>query len=256
MNGLNSKTQEFPALSTSQRLSLAIGSSMVAEVTTYPLDFIKTKLQIQGEYAKNAANGSDEKLKNSTSRKSKRLGIARIAYKSIKQQGATSLYKGVSPAILRHLVYSGVRMPVYETIRDHFRDRKIISSDWDNQTTKTKTKIPQGLSLWQAMVIAGASGGFAQWLASPTDLIKVRMQSGQAKTLSGAIRHLYKQGPASWWRGATPNVTRAVFVNQGDLMTYDRVKTFMINGGYMQEGYQLHFFASLSAGFVACCFAT
>ena len=154
-------------------------------------------------------------------------------------------------------------MPLYETIRDNFRDEKLKNvqdvQNWDNnknKNAKIKTKIPQGLALWQAMIIAGASGGFAQWLASPTDLLKVRMQSGQARTLTGAVKHLYKQGPSSWWRGATPNVMRAVFVNQGDLMTYDRVKVFMINSGYMEEGYKLHFFASLSAGFVACCFAT
>merc|ERR1711879_875473 len=60
----------------------------------------------------------------------------------------------------------------------------------------------------------------------------------------------------SCWRGASPNVGRAVLVNQGDLMTYDRVKGFMINNRYMQEGPALHFTASAMAGFVACCFAT
>jgi len=253
----------LPELTTSQRLTLAIGSAMVAEVTTYPLDFIKTKLQIQGEYAKTAANSSAGKsAKGAASSQKKRLGMTKIAYRSIRKEGALSLYKGISPAMLRHLVYSGVRMPLYETARDYYNNKSTEKSsnrqDWENKTSTgkpTKTKIPQGLTLWQAMVIAGASGGFAQWLASPTDLLKVQMQTGQAKSFSSAMRHLYKQGPASWWRGATPNVGRAIFVNQGDLMTYDRVKVFMINNSYMQEGYKLHFFASLSAGFVACCFA-
>lgn len=256
----------LPPLTTNQRLTLAIGSSMVAEVTTYPLDFIKTKLQIQGEYAKTAANNSIGKnAKGAAASSQQRLGMTRIAYKSIRKEGALSLYKGISPAMLRHLVYSGVRMPLYETARDYFNNKSSEKNsnqqNWETKTTSTttgkppKTKIPQGLTLWQAMVIAGASGGFAQWLASPTDLIKVQMQTGQAKSLSGAMRHLYKQGPSSWWRGATPNVGRAIFVNQGDLMTYDRVKVFMINNQYLEEGYKLHFFASLSAGFVACCFA-
>lgn len=256
----------LPPLTTNQRLTLAIGSSMVAEVTTYPLDFIKTKLQIQGEYAKTAANNSIGKNgKVAAASSQQRLGMTRIAYKSIRKEGALSLYKGISPAMLRHLVYSGVRMPLYETARDYFNNKSSEKNsnqqNWETKTTSTttgkppKTKIPQGLTLWQAMVIAGASGGFAQWLASPTDLIKVQMQTGQAKSLSGAMRHLYKQGPSSWWRGATPNVGRAIFVNQGDLMTYDRVKVFMINNQYLEEGYKLHFFASLSAGFVACCFA-
>lgn len=256
----------LPPLTTNQRLTLAIGSSMVAEVTTYPLDFIKTKLQIQGEYAKTAANNSIGKNgKGAAASSQQRLGMTRIAYKSIRKEGALSLYKGISPAMLRHLVYSGVRMPLYETARDYFNNKSSQKNsnqqNWETKTTSTttgkppKTKIPQGLTLWQAMVIAGASGGFAQWLASPTDLIKVQMQTGQAKSLSGAMRHLYKQGPSSWWRGATPNVGRAIFVNQGDLMTYDRVKVFMINNQYLEEGYKLHFFASLSAGFVACCFA-
>ena len=44
----------YPPLTTSQRLALAIGSSIVAEVTTYPLDYIKTKLQIQGECSRDS----------------------------------------------------------------------------------------------------------------------------------------------------------------------------------------------------------
>jgi len=110
------------------------------------------------------------------------------------------------------------------------------------------------MPLGQAMLIVGFSGGLAQFLASPTDLLKVRMQSGEAKTLGQAIRQL--PNLQSWWRGATPNVYRAVCVNQGDLMTYDRVKGYMLRNEYMEEGPLLHFTASACAGFIACCFAT
>lgn len=236
-NSNQSKETNHKIINTHHKLALAISSAFIAEFTSYPLDLLKTRLQIQGEFVR---AGSKQK---------KKLGLIKIAIDQIKQDGGVvRLYRGLSPALLRHIVYSGVRMPLYEYLRDQYKQPQPPPS------SNFKSKIPPGLKLYQACALAGFSGGLAQWLASPTDLLKVRIQSGTAETLGQAIRQI--PNLQSCWRGAGPNVGRAILVNQGDLMTYDRVKCYMTRYGYMEEGPVLHFTSSAMAGFVACCFAT
>merc|ERR1711964_99109 len=76
------------------------------------------------------------------------------------------------------------------------------------------------------------------------------MQSGESATL----RHATKTLPTirSCWAGAGPNVARAFLVNQGDLMTYDNLKNYILMNGWMEECSSLHFICSFGAGLVAC----
>jgi len=105
-----------PDLTVGQRIGLAISAASVAETATYPLDFLKTRLQLQGESVRQHATASV---------KPKKLGMVTIAVNEVKKKGGLlKLYKGISPALLRHIVYTGVRMPLYETLRDHLRPKK------------------------------------------------------------------------------------------------------------------------------------
>ena len=225
----------------SKKFPVIIAASLFAETATYPLDTIKTKLQLQGDIQQQATKGVYKS----------RSYLKTIVYIS-KNEGILTLFRGLPPALLRHVIYSGARMPLYEAIRDRVRDDKL-----NNQTKgKVYKKIPEGLSLPQAILIAGFCGSFGQFLASPTDLLKVRMQSGEYKSFYTA----YKSVPnfKSFWRGSTPNVWRAFFVNQGDLMTYDQLKSFILNNPntfYLTEGSLLHFVCSFGAGLIACSLA-
>lgn len=75
---------------------------------TYPLDLTKTRLQVQGELA----------LKNAASNQVKR-GMMKTAIGIVTEEGPLKLWQGMSVAIYRHAVYSGVRMGAYEQFRDH-----------------------------------------------------------------------------------------------------------------------------------------
>ena len=129
-------------------------------------------------------------------------------------------------------------MPLYEVSRDSLKSL--------NKT--------DDITLSQAIFLAGASGAFSQWLITPVDLIKTRMQSGQASSIPKAARFIYKSGIRNCWTGATPNVYRAILTNQGDLMTYDRVKQFLLLKGY-EDGFQVRFSASFCAALVATLFS-
>lgn len=69
---------------------------------TYPLDLIKARLQIQGEAALDQFNAG--KARNLQKR-----GMAGMGVGIVREEGVFRLWHGMSPAIYRHLVYSGVR---------------------------------------------------------------------------------------------------------------------------------------------------
>lgn len=72
---------------------------------TYPLDLTKTRLQIQGEIATN-------------NKSTQYRGMLKTALGIVNEEGALKLWQGVSSALYRHVVYSGIRIVSYETLRD------------------------------------------------------------------------------------------------------------------------------------------
>lgn len=64
----------------------------------------------------------------------------------VREEGALRLWQGVTPALYRHLVYSGVRIVVYDKFR-----KKLGASD------------NSGMPLWQAAICGVTAGGLAQW---------------------------------------------------------------------------------------------
>ncbi|CAH1795246.1 unnamed protein product, partial [Owenia fusiformis] len=127
---------------------LSASASAVAESATYPLDITKTRLQAQGEH-----DGSSKTPKQ-------KIGMFRTAFGIAKNEGVFKLWQGLPPALLRQIVYSGSRMVFYEAIREHGLKRKEDGS----------------FPLWKAAVGGGVAGALGQFLASPTDLVKIQMQ--------------------------------------------------------------------------------
>jgi len=64
-------------------------------------------MQIQGELQRSGGAGSE-----------KRLGMLRTAAGIWTGEGVLSLWKGLPPALYRHVIYSGLRMLLYEHLRD------------------------------------------------------------------------------------------------------------------------------------------
>lgn len=87
------------------RLLITSLSAMVAESLTFPLDSIKTRMQL--------SKVADLSIQNSASTR------PLLNFKG--SEGFLSLYKGLSPALLRHVIYSSVRITVYEKVRSEPR---------------------------------------------------------------------------------------------------------------------------------------
>lgn len=247
------------------RYTLSCSAATVAETATYPLDIVKTRMQIQGEQAFSQA---DQKFKHggsvaSCSKQalpnvdvlkidSRKLGFFRWTTKIVTEEGMSSLWQGVSAAVFRHYIYTGVRIITYESMRENLFGH-----------TPGKGSFP----LWESMCAGMTSGVVAQFLASPADLVKVQMQMEGQRRLTGlpprtknmyqAFRLLLSEG--GWfrlWRGAVPNCQRAGLVNMADLSTYDTVKHALLKNTSLQDNYVTHGLSSICSGLCAAIVST
>ena len=102
---------------------------MVAETSTFPIDITKTRLQLHATSL-------------STTR---RLSAFQVATDIVRNEGVTGLYRGLSPALIRHIFYTPIRTVGYEQLRHAF-----LTDDC------------QSLSLPSKALIGGLSGVIAQ----------------------------------------------------------------------------------------------
>lgn len=225
---------------------LSCASAAVAETVTYPLDITKTRLQLQNE------------MTNKSSVKVQSQGMFRTAYNIAHKEGLRSLWAGITPAVLRHCMYTGSRLIIYEKLRGIIRERKTKPGDNSN--------------LGIAVLVGTCSGALAQFIASPTDLVKVMMQADGKRKLEGkkprikgvgqAFKEIYMEaGIKGLWRGSIVNVQRAALVNLGDLGTYDLVKHYLIRNVKVstfkfQDDYRTHIVSSLASGLISAIFGT
>ncbi|XP_063868397.1 mitochondrial uncoupling protein 4-like isoform X2 [Scylla paramamosain] len=215
---------------------LSCCAATTAEMVTYPLDLTKTRLQIQGEKGLNGNGVATVPYR----------GLARTGVGIVQEEGLLKLWQGVTPAVYRHLIYSGTRMVLYEKVRDHLF------------TTRPDGTRP----VWQAIVGGILVGGIAQFLASPADLIKVQMQMEGRRRFEGKPPRIHSASEAfvkiyaagglrGLWKGCMPNVYRSAFVNLGDLTTYDSVKRYFMGSWGLSDSYWTHALSSALSGLVS-----
>lgn len=109
----------------------------------------------------------------------------------------------------------------------------------------------------------GRTGAVAITIASPTDLVKVRLQS-EGKLPPGATKRYpsalaaysiiaKQEGVAALWTGLGPNVVRNSVMNAAELASYDQIKESLLSSGLFQDNITCHITSALGAGFVATC---
>lgn len=197
---------------------LATTAGIVAETNTYPLDYLKTQYQIQGQAKCDVNSGKNKRL-------------YKIAIKRVTKHGVPSLYTGWSGAVLRVPLSAGTRIPLYETGKNYM-----------------EKKTGRRLNLLESCLMAGISGGTAQFVANPADLIKIRLQTGNVESMTQAIQE-FPSLRASLL-GSKPAIQRSIVIAVGDLTTYDQSKQFFLTNGIMEEGHKLHVSCSFISGLV------
>lgn len=94
-------------------------------------------------------------------RKTKNRGLLGTCATIAREEGAGALWKGLEPGLHRQVVYGGLRIGLYEPVKN-----LLVGKDHKGDVP-LHMKIAAGLS----------TGAIGITVASPTDLVKVRMQS-------------------------------------------------------------------------------
>lgn len=206
------------------KVSLSSVSAAAAEASTFPIDALKIRLQLHRSPVSGGGGG-----------------VVRVARELVRDGG---LYRGLSPAILRHLFYTPLRIVGYEHLRAYL------------------ARGGREVGLLEKAIAGGVSGVAAQVLASPTDLVKVRMQA-DSRLLSQGIQPRYTgtldaftkimraEGLFGLWKGVAPNAQRAFLVNMGELTCYDQAKHFIIRKQICNDNLYAHTLASVASGLCA-----
>lgn len=201
------------------RLLAGSFAGTTAEILTFPIDMAKVRLQI------------DKKSYN---------GMFDCIRKVAADEGFGALYQGIHPAVVRQMSYQGIKMTMYEPIRDFY------ASD------------PNNMGFTEMFMAGGTAGAIGISIANPAELIKIRMQADKTGVRYGSgFGAFFKalgttaraEGLASLWRGVIPNIQRAFIVNAAELGSYDRTKQFFVEQMAMNpDGVGTHFMASMGAG--------
>ncbi|XP_051142319.1 uncharacterized protein LOC127259192 isoform X2 [Andrographis paniculata] len=151
----------------------------------------------------------------------------------VKNEGVRSLYLGLTPALMRSVLYGGLRLGLYEPSK--------YVCELAFESTNVFMKIASG-------AFAGCA---ATALTNPMEVLKVRLQMN-TKASRTPIRELHKiaseEGVAALWKGVGPAMTRAAALTATQLATYDESKQMLRRWTTLQEGFYLHLIASTMAG--------
>lgn len=174
------------------------------------------------------------------------VGFVGVLLAIVQQEGGGALFKGLKPALLRQASYQGIKMFLYEPIRDAVL--KATSKDGEDAAPK----------LWQMILAGGLAGAIGTYITSPTDLIKIRMQSGvqYGGVVDAFMSITAASGVLSLWDGWAPNVQRSFIVNAAELATYDYFKQLLLRAKIFGDGLLVHTLASSGAGLVAAVAST
>lgn len=206
---------------------------------TNPIDVIKIRMQLENELTRQKGLSV---LQNRYYD-----GFVKGAHQIYKDEGIRGLYKGLFPSLLREAIYSGIRLGAYEPI-------KVVLGATDKAHTP----------LWKKICAGAISGVIGSSVATPTDLVKVRMQacthSGEISLLKmprykntySAFKEIIgKEGLRGLYVGVGPTVKRAAILTASQIPSYDHTKHTILNMNWMQEGPALHIVSSMVAGFMS-----
>ena len=198
-------------------------SSTFAEAITFPMDLLKTRMQMGG-----------------TQGVVKYRGLTHIVSETYKMEGASSFYKGASPALIRQFLYSGIRIAIFEQGKKAF--------GYDEKT--------QGF--WARFCFGGLGGGVASLITTPLDVCKIRLVNDTNRSrytgLADCLSKTYKNEGLfhGFYKGSSPNVYRALLINATSLATYDSTKSALGRVfGVDENGILNRFLSSFVTGFIS-----
>ncbi|XP_076043337.1 uncoupling protein Bmcp mitochondrial isoform X2 [Oratosquilla oratoria] len=196
-------------------------SACIAEFGTFPIDTTKTRLQIQG--------GKCDQGKVVATRY---RGMLHAFLRISTEEGIRALYFGIAPAVLRQATYGTIKFGLYYSLKS------LLVSNPDQERL--------GINVFCAIT----AGMVSSAMANPTDVLKVRMQSGKKDlhqlSLSEAFSNIYRhEGIKGLWKGVCPTAQRAGVIVGVELPIYDMCKHYFIKMNVLPDNATNHFLSSL-----------
>mmetsp|Transcript_38887 Transcript_38887/g.116939 ORF Transcript_38887/g.116939 Transcript_38887/m.116939 type:complete len:313 (-) Transcript_38887:350-1288(-) len=208
-----------------------------ASCIIHPIDLAKVRMQLFGQLNPGKPVPSFPNLLKSM----------------IKNEGITSIYKGVDAAIGRQMVYGTARIGLHRTFSD-------MLVQWnDGKPVNFGMKTLSGM----------ASGSIAVCIGTPFDIALVRLQSDSMapeserrnykNVFDALIRTTKEEGIGALYKGLAPNILRGMSMNVGMLACYDQAKEVVakVLNDPMTDGPSLttKIGSSAIAGFTAALFS-
>ena len=224
-------------------LGAAVGAG-VAETLTLPIDAIKVRLQLQNSAGTGGGGGGAAGTGGGGSAaKPRYTGFFQGIYRIAADEGAAALWRGIEPALVRQILYTGMSFVLYEPVRNAIAGNT------------PKEEIP----FYMRVLAGGTAGALSIVMMNPTDVVKTQMQAYKGlhtPKMSTIVRGVYQgAGVMGFWRGVQPNVARAFIGNACEIGCYDEAKQQLLNAG-VPDGPLGHFGASGVAGTVSAVFST
>eukprot|EP00939_MAST-03C_sp_MAST-3C-sp1_P001211 g1211.t1 len=166
-----------------------------------------------------------------------------------REEGFLSLFRGITPAVARQVVTGGIGVGFYPVLR-----KRLCANN-------TKGSEPR---IYQRVMAGSISGMCAQFVASPLDVVKVRLQA-EAKTVALGQTPKYRgmfhalrlilasEGIPGYFRGLTPSLLRAGAQYGAGTATYDQSKSILIGTVGLPDIAPTHFLCSGISGFATAC---
>jgi hypothetical protein len=223
--------------------ALAAGLS---ETITMPLDVAKTRLQLQNELMTTTTTITSGSKHSTT--------LLRMGREIITKEGVGALFTGTQAAVVRQALCGGIGVGLYQPLRS------AIAGD-------------SSVSFGYKVLCASITGTIGQFVAAPTDVIKVRLQAdarlrwmGQVPRYSGmldaALTIPKQEGFLTFYRGLTPSLGRAAIMYGTSCAAYDHAKHMLVHGSIGgdffggEQSFRAHIASSLMSGLIASCVST
>lgn len=201
------------------------------EFCTIPFDTAKVRLQLQDK-----SHGKPEYS-----------GLVDCLRKMVTQEGIRAPWRGVVAGIQRQCAFAPIRIGLYEPVRNFYQ----------SLADKPLNANP---SIWIRIAAGLTTSAVGITIASPTDVIKVRLQAQARGTADAPLRYTgvfdaYKkivsqEGVRGLWAGYSPNLLRNCIVNATEVVVYDQSKAAFLAAGY-QDNIKTHLMSGLTAGLAA-----
>lgn len=254
------------------RFSLLGTASFCAETGTHPMDFAKTRIQLQTESRMNLLGQPHFASPSAAKAHPPAFGFFGVLKNALTQEGLGSVYAALPPAVLRQLVYTTIRVSLYEELRFKLSPlfqwpptSRVCQTSDAARTAATRgddvAKKEGPLPLGAKVVAASTSGGIAQLVATPLDRVKVVLQRGglarQQRGVWGTGAWIVQtEGWLGFHRGWAPSVQRAMLIQIGDMAAYDSAKDLVKGWTGWADGLAVQAAAAVISSPVACFLST